>query len=64
MYVLSFLAVPTVSFAVEIQRFTVNSADFAFSSAGIGMAVGGVRHGFLLVRAFFRCHDAISRRQG
>jgi hypothetical protein len=44
MYVMYFVVVPTVSFAVGNQQLTANPAHFAFSDAGDGLTLGGVPH--------------------
>lgn len=46
--------VPSVSFAVGSNQYTVDPADFAFGDAGNGMTFGGVRVVLILV-TFIAC---------
>ena len=65
-FVLSFFGCspdgPTVSFAVGTKQFTVNSADFAFGSAGNGMTFDSVRLVHSVIILFFFSRDATPGR--
>lgn len=56
MIVMAFLfLVPSVSFAVGSNQYTVDPADFAFGDAGNGMTFGGVRVILILVTLCSLC---------